>query len=201
MSWLSGTSVIHRGVRWISLLTKCPTVSYFSFESSTVDQEHWWGLEWWSCEEQGRKLEQRKNFSSLHPQSALFCTINSHYSTFLLAGRGSEERRTTAHTTYFRHFLLLILIIYITLLLISSFQMIMTVIHWTVMTFFSLYCLKKLYDLLVISNIGSLTDFDLIPNAMSVCMQFQFKLFNFLFSFFQDFMFFEQTQGHDNDRF
>ena len=65
--------------------------------------------------------------------------------------------------------------------------MIMTVIHWTVMTFFSLYCLKKLYDLLVISNIGSLTDFDLIPN--------------FLFSFFQDFMFFEQTQGHDNDHF
>lgn len=64
-----------------------------------------------------------------------------------------------------------------------------------------LYCLKKLYDLPVISNIGSLTDFDLIPNAMSVCMQFQFKLFNFLFSFFQDFMFFEQTQGHDNDRF
>ena len=36
---------------------------------------------------------------------------------------------------------------------------------------------------------------------MSVYMQFQFKLFNFLFSFFQDFMFFEQTQGHDNDRF
>ena len=108
MSWLSGTSVIviyiasfiHRGVRWISLLTKCPTVSYFSFESSTVDQEHWWGLEWWSCEEQGRKLEQRKNFSSLHPQSPLFCTINSHYSTFLLAGRGSEERRTTAHTLH-----------------------------------------------------------------------------------------------------
>lgn len=79
--------------------------------------------------------------------------------------------------------------------------MIMTVIHWTVMTFFSLYCLKKLYDLLVISNIGSLTEFDLIPNAMSVCMQFHFKLFNFLFSYFQDFMFFEQTQGHDNDRF
>ena len=123
MSWLSGTSVIviyiasfiHRVVRWISLLTKCPTVSYFSFESSTVDQEHWWGLEWWSCEEQGRKLEQRKNFSSLHPQSPLFCTINSHYPTFF-ARRTRLWGKTDdcSHSTRFRHFLLLILIIYLT---------------------------------------------------------------------------------------
>lgn len=112
LSWFSGTlviviymaSFIHRGVRWISLLTKCPTVSYFSFESSTVDQEHCWGLEWWSCKEQGQKIEQRKNrrknFSSPHPQSPLFFTINFYYSTFLLTGRGSEERRTTAHSLY-----------------------------------------------------------------------------------------------------
>lgn len=129
----------------------------------------------------------KKLFFSPPPISPLFYHLFSLFYFFARRTRLWGKTDDCSHSTYFRHFLLLILIIYITLLLISSFQMIMTVIHWTVMTFFSLYCLKKLYDLLVISNIGSLTDFDLIPNAMSVCMQFQFKLFDFFVFFFSGF--------------
>ena len=109
---------------------KKPNSLLFFIESGTVDQEHWWGLEWWSCEEQGRKLEQRKkrrkNFSSdPHPQSPLFLPL-----IFIILLFARQTRLwDCSYSTYSRHFLLLILIIYITLLLISSFQMMMTFIE------------------------------------------------------------------------
>ena len=107
LSWFSWTlviviyiaSFIHRGVRWISLLTKCPTVSYFSFESRALVRVRVVKLQGTRVKAWATK-KARKNFSSPHPQSPLFFTINFHYSTFLPTGRCSEERRTTAHTLH-----------------------------------------------------------------------------------------------------